>query len=146
MDRNKQMRRIWWVLGLWMIASVASVYGQSDVLMTVNIPFAFSVGNKTLAADEYTIERLGQNRGDLMFRSADGRASRIFLAITDDTEPVSDENRLVFHQYGDRYFLSQVWCGPNHSLYELLPSRAEREAAKEASEPRYHLVSLTASR
>ena len=39
--------------------------------------------------------------------------------------------RLVFHRYGSRYFLAQVWMLRTDSGRELDPSGAERRLAKE---------------
>lgn len=143
MTYNKRTLRILSLLGLWALMSLGSAYAQSDTLMTVKAPFPFSVGNKMLPAGEYAVERMVHLNGRLLIRSTDGRASRIILVLAHGNAPASDESALVFHRYGQDYFLAQVWCGAIHSTYELFPSRAEREVAKKASERRDQMVLLT---
>jgi hypothetical protein len=41
-----------------------------------------------------------------------------------------DQTKLVFHRYGDQYFLSQVWTAGESDVRELWKSRAERELIK----------------
>jgi hypothetical protein len=55
-----------------------------------------------------------------------------------------EEARLVFHQYGDQYFLSQIWTAGGNTGRELLMPRWERQLAKNAVKGRS--VALTASR
>jgi hypothetical protein len=48
-----------------------------------------------------------------------------------ETEELSAAPRLEFRQYGDRYFLGQIWSGGT-SGHELSQSSLERELAKES--------------
>jgi len=41
-----------------------------------------------------------------------------------------DEAKLVFHKYGDQYFLSQIWTTGDATGRELLMPRLERQLAK----------------
>src|ERR1019366_762817 len=74
-----------------------------------NVPFNFVVGNKTAPAGEYMIDPSFVS-GAILIKSADHKP--IFLLMGPppvgavDYTPVG---KLVFHCYGDRYFLSEVW-------------------------------------
>src|SRR5215212_5641564 len=67
-----------------------------------NIPFAFSVGEKTLPAGDYTLAVINpsSDRKAVQVRSLDGR----FSAITQTRSTSGNEAvnaKLVFHRYGD---------------------------------------------
>ena len=51
-----------------------------------------------------------------------------------------EETKLVFHRYGDQYFLSQIWTVGANSGRELLMPRLERELAKNAKIERQTVV------
>ena len=43
----------------------------------------------------------------------------------------SEQSKLVFHRYGDRYFLAQIWMAGSNSGQELPKSPRETEAARD---------------
>lgn len=116
-------------LSLLMLLAVGSVQAQSGVSLQVNIRFDFQVGNKTLPAGKYSVRSLSQD--SMLLRSADGRESVIMAtrgAI--DGGGKATHEKLVFRQYGDKYFLAQVWTTRTGDGRELGRTSAEREAAK----------------
>ena len=46
---------------------------------------------------------------------------------------MSDATKLVFHRYGDQYFLAEFWNLGSTTGYEFRRSKAEREIARSAS-------------
>ena len=120
------------MLGLFLVLAVGSVQAQSGRGLEVNIRFDFQVGNKVLPAGEYTVRRLSQN--SMIVESADG-SERVVAqtpGAVDDAGKAATE-KLVFHQYGDKYFLAQVWLVRGADGRELATSRAEREASRAQS-------------
>ncbi len=118
------------MLSLSLLMAVVSVQAQSSGKLEVNIPFEFQIGSQTLPAGEYSIKRLTQN--SVLVRSADGQ--RRAIAQTPKTI-TADENgkqeKLVFNQYGNQYFLAQVWMVRGSDGRELYKSDAEQQAARE---------------
>src|SRR5262249_34683820 len=112
--------------------AAVSVYAQSDMSLKVNIPFEFSVKNEVLPAGEYTVGYLSQ--GTLVIRSADGSVARVFSTMATLSSKTRNESSLVFHRYGDQYFLSTIWTAGNDTGRELFKSRAERELIRARSE------------
>ncbi|HKS28619.1 MAG TPA: hypothetical protein VJS44_12405 [Pyrinomonadaceae bacterium] len=124
---------------------------QSADHMKANIPFSFTIGSQTLPAGEYTVRYVNQNSGKsaLLFKSIDGRTSRIVNMNVAQAGRAEMKASLVFNQYGDSYFLSEVWTGSDQYGLSLPKSRAEREVKNnELSklEARRVTVALTASR
>ena len=113
-----------------LVASVASAQGQSLAnRITANIPFDFSVGEKKLPAGKYSISRLNDTIGDavLSFTDEDGHAKAIRLSSPAQRSRADNKATLVFHHYGDQYFLFQVWPAGATTGRQLPRSRSERE-------------------
>jgi hypothetical protein len=98
----------------------------------VSIPFDFIVRGKTLPAGIYEITRVNDQPIDLMIRSLDHkRYAEMF-----DTESVyvkkePSKDVVVFHRYGDSYFLAEVLTAGEQTGRELMTSRAERHLKRE---------------
>jgi hypothetical protein len=111
--------------------AVASANPEAAKRIVANIPFEFSVGYKTMAAGAYSVRAVNTAGNALMIQSADGTSSAVRLS--DATERAKDKShaRLVFHKYGDRYFLAEVWNGTDRSGRQLLKSQEERAIERE---------------
>lgn len=98
--------------------------------LEVNIPFAFEVGNKTLPAGSYRVESVPTGTGSLQILRSDSGAARLTIS-TMATSSISGTatSALVFHRYGNRYFLSQIQTGDGHAR-ELFPAQQEKELAR----------------
>ena len=89
-----------------------------------NVPFEFSVGYKTLPAGEYSVRSIASASNGLLIQSSDGKVSA--LRLSDATQRIKDKHaRLVFHRYGERYFLAEVWNGVDNTGRRLLKSQEE---------------------
>jgi len=119
------------MLTLLLAVSTISVSAQSERSKTTNIPFDFIVGGKTLPAGDYTVE---PNRRDSdqvwLVQSRDGHANVLFATLPVRASETQEKTRLVFHKYGDQYFLSQIWTAGGNSGRELRMRRLERELSK----------------
>jgi hypothetical protein len=96
-----------------------------------NIPFDFEAGNKSYPAGAYRVSAVNQ-MGAL---SIIGPASRSGLASSQPTQSnsFSGSTKLVFHRYGDRYFLYQIWVAGENRGRELPTTRVEKELASNAT-------------
>ena len=96
------------------------------------IPFDFIVRGKTLPAGNYEIKRFSDSPDGLIIRNVNDNSDHVMF----ETEPVetsriSSNTEIVFHQYGDSYFLSEVLTGGEQTGRELPPSREERMLRRE---------------
>ena len=124
--------RVLLMTGLFVLTMIAAGQAaQAQQVMLVDIPFSFVAGGTTLPAGEYTVGRSGADNHILVLRQKDdpGTAAMIPTFGAQLAEP-KREPTLVFHRYGDRYFLSQVWNGGNIYGRELMKSAAEKEIIK----------------
>lgn len=110
--------------------------------MKVAIPFDFTVGSKAFAAGKYTVRR-DTAPGVVAIQSADHRSTMVVITNAVETLKTPGAAKLVFKQYGDRYFLSEVWPAGSTRGRQLMPSRPEKELIAKAATPQP--VTLVAS-
>jgi|SRR4030095_6425234 hypothetical protein len=125
------------VIGLAMFAATASANAQSLEHPTrVNVPFDFVVANKKLPAGKYLISRAQPNAGDLVLAvtSRDNQANAFSFTVPVQVLTATDKGKLVFHRYGDQYFLSEVWPAGATTGRVMAKSGAERDLEKKASQ------------
>jgi hypothetical protein len=126
---NKQKLNI--VAILTMIVSISSIgiAGLSS-RVSADIPFDFTVGSKEFKAGEYYVDRLqGSSTGTLVIRSRVSNQTSNFN-INNVIDRSDKGARLVFHRYGNQYFLAQIFDGVSSEGAQLFKSKAEREASK----------------
>ena len=119
------------IVVLALATAVASANAQSASKVAADIPFEFSVGYKTMPAGEYLVQTVATAGDSLMIQSADGQTSA--LRLSEETERMKNKTpaRLVFHRYGERYFLAEVWNGADRAGRQLLKSQEERAIERE---------------
>jgi hypothetical protein len=96
--------------------------------LEAKIPFAFTVGDKTLPAGEYRIRPvLSDGAKAQLIQRTDGSGSAIVMTLsTEDTK--ESEAKLVFNRYGHEYFLSRILAGEGVAR-KVQQSRREKELA-----------------
>lgn len=105
--------------------TILPAHAQSGSRVLANIPFDFGVGNTTLKAGNYAVERL--QSGLIAFSSEDEREHEFALTVPGESDKQSQEPRLVFIRYGSEAFLKRVVFYANEDCHELPESSRERE-------------------
>ena len=123
------------VLSFLLMLAAVSLSAQSERTGAINIPFSFTVGEKTLPAGEYSFEP-NRKDSDLVWlvQSRDGHVTALFTTTAVRATETQEKAKLVFHKYGDQYFLSQIWTQGETAGRELLIQGFERQLAKDAIE------------
>ena len=110
--------------------SAISGYAQSKTLISrVEIPFDFSVRDKTLPAGIYHVERIFQNV--ILIRSEDGQEACVSLTMPVRAKDIPETARLLFHRYDETYFLFQIWEPGSDDGRQVLKSRTERSVERD---------------
>ena len=116
------------IVGLAFVSAVVSAKGQSTQAVA-KVPFEFIVGDKTLPSGQYTVRALSDtNKAAMVIR---GSSSAIRLTNEIQTNKNKEQTRLVFHRYGERYFLSEAWMGADSTGRHLLQSKQEGSIERE---------------
>lgn len=133
------------------VAGLSSASGQTSGApqMTAKIPFAFSVGEKSFPAGEYTVRctNPASDRKVLQLRSADGSSS-VMVQTNSIIGKTNDDAKLVFNRYGDRYYFAQAWMAADNTGMQAPKSRGEKATAGELASIKRatEMVALTSSR
>lgn len=113
-------------------AAIANAQEPGQVLRA-RIPFGFSVKGRTLSAGEYEVRRVGESPDVLIIsrRNRHEHEQAIFRTEPREARRTPNRGEIVFHRYGDRYFLSEVLTGGEQTGRELSPTNEERGLRRE---------------
>src|SRR6516165_2371135 len=106
----------------------------SQRLMKVNVPFSFGVEDHSLPAGQYLVFTVTPERS-IRIVSADGKHSAIVNTLPNYASSPSENSRLVFHRYGNEYFLTQVWTAGQNVGRNPLSTKRAREIASTGVTP-----------
>jgi hypothetical protein len=95
--------RLFWMAVCAALLAAASLGQTRPGDMVVDVPFAFLVNGQTLPAGHYVVVAAG----DYHIRISTPRAG--LYVLTKGASRTDSSSKLVFHRYGDTYFLSAVW-------------------------------------
>ena len=110
--------------------AVPLVNAQSTIL-TANVPFAFSIGDKQLPGGAYAVREMGRAT---LIQSKDYETS--VLGVYAYVEPSkANETKLVFNKVGDHYFLAQIWTSARGEGLQIPESKLEKQMRASNSGP-----------
>lgn len=121
------------IVTLALATAVVSANAQSSTRLVANIPFEFVVGDHAMPSGKYTTNVASSDGKALMIQSADAKNGVVRLTNSIQRQGPRTNARLVFHRYGDRYFLAEVWNGGDSTGLQLIKSRQERAIERELS-------------
>lgn len=110
-------------------AGVLAINAHAQTRVTASIPFAFSAGKTTLPAGRYTITVLNpsSDRKILQIRSMNGRSS-VIVMTRGIIGHASDNAKLVFERYGDRYVFAQAQLAGDETTLAAVRSRKKNSS------------------
>lgn len=112
------------MLSLALLISAPSLSAQT--IAKVSVPFSFTVGRTEMSAGNYVISSVS----DTAIAIWEGNGKKAVMSLFRREQPGSTDGpaKLVFHKYGDKYFLSQVDGGFGRGIMQLPTSNREKEA------------------
>jgi hypothetical protein len=123
------MKRLQFAVGLLMTLAFSGLQAQTMDLRAT-IPFDFRMGQTLMPAGEYKIHH---SDGLLNLRPQNGAGTVFGLTVATELPKDSSTAGLLFHRYGDTYFLDKVWT-PGCSTARGIPeSSLEKELARRGS-------------
>ena len=114
------------IILIGVVAISAQAQSSNTQRLIAKIPFAFTVGHKTLPAGRYTVTVLNpsSDRKTLQVRSMDGHSSAIVLTIAANAT-ATDNAKLMFDCYGDHYYFAQAQMAGDSTTLAAVRSKAE---------------------
>jgi hypothetical protein len=113
------------LLILMLVGLTGLLNAQTSTMIKTQVPFDFAANGKTMPAGECIIAVLVSD-GRTLLSISSGKQHVYALPNGDESPNASKETALVFHQYGDRYFLAGIKRGGRIG-YQLPVSRLEGE-------------------
>jgi hypothetical protein len=107
---------------LWAASRLGTYTG-----VVAQVPFEFVVGGKIIPAGQCIVQPAPLAEVTMLIRNPDAKVDAFTRASTVETRKVAGANALVFHKYGERYFLSAIQLEGTRTIYEMPQSRAEAE-------------------
>jgi hypothetical protein len=115
---------------LALLVMVVATLVHAQTAATYKIPFNFEIAGKLFPAGEYTVGRINPNSpAAVLIQDVKQSASLVATTVPIGGGNVQDKSRLVFNQYGNQYFLSQIWAPQSSIGAQFLRSKAEEKLA-----------------
>jgi hypothetical protein len=134
------MRRLPSVLaGLLLVSFSIVAAGQITNGLVFETTFAFYAGNAKLPAGSYRVSPVGNSENLLQIESMDGAHSAFLEFTPTQAENPHRQSDVTFKKYGQVDFLNLLWVQGQTSGMEILPTKAEKMAAKTGTATRHSL-------
>ena len=112
------------LLVLMFLGLTGLVHAQRNTAIKAQVPFSFVANGQTMPAGECTIRLMLNGQTTLSINS--GKQHTFTFPIPDESSNRSEKTVLVFHGYGDQYFLARIERA-GRTGYELPASKLESE-------------------
>lgn len=127
---RRQLSSLFIAIGFVIAMVVTTSAVPFAMRIKADVPFDFYVGKKLFPKGDYIIESVN-DAGTMVIRSAKKGKARNFTVIKSKMTD-KPKSKLVFHRYGDQYFLARIWDGSSDTVLKLDKSSLEKKAAKAA--------------
>jgi hypothetical protein len=111
----------------------AGTSSAQDYRLKATVPFNFTVGERTLPAGTYMIGSAPTSPEILTLMNWQGGVNILAVGQPDSYNP-KRANVLVFHKYGDQYFLSEIRSEGASMNIDFAVTKAEKRARTQVEE------------
>lgn len=118
-----------WILVLMILAvSVcASAQMPASDRVVAQVPFTFVVANRVVPYGQFTVQRTGPMANVFAVSNPEANISFVVTATAKRGIETAGEYSLIFHRYGNRYFLTALKIAGSDTVYSIAQSRYEEE-------------------
>ncbi len=125
---------------LWAMPTMAQITNE----VTFDAPAAFYAGNAKMPAGSYTVTQPNADDNLLSIEDASGSHSAFVEYVIAHSETPHAQSDVTFNKYGNVEFLSAIWIDGRKSEMQILPSKAEQNAAKAVAAEKHSLSAKSA--
>ncbi|PWT91118.1 MAG: hypothetical protein C5B55_08640 [Blastocatellia bacterium] len=111
----------------------AALHSNSQSILGVRarIPFDFMVGDQIIPAGMVSARGVNtSNAGTLSITNHSVNENIVRIGHRLPGTNITKQGKLVFHRYGDRYYLAEVWV-PGYKAWQVEESNSERAMKSE---------------
>jgi hypothetical protein len=112
--------------------------------VTFDAPSAFYAGNAKMPAGSYTVTQPDADDNLLLIEDANGSHSAYVEYVVGSSDTLHAQSDVTFNKYGNVDFLCAIWVQGRNSEMQILPSKAEKNAAKAAAAEKHSLSAKNA--
>jgi len=131
-------------MGLLSVLGAIATMTQIPNKVTFDAPSAFYAGNAKMPAGGYTVTEQDADDSLLLIEDAGGSHSAFVEYVVAPTDTPRPQTDVTFNKYGNVDFLSAIWIQGRNSEMQILPSKAEKNAAKSADAEKHSLSAKNA--
>jgi hypothetical protein len=128
------------VAALMLMAMVPAYAQQTSA--KVNIPFTFTVDDVRMPAGEYLITSPSEKV--ISIQRVGGTEAKVTLTTSGSAARNTGPAKLVFHRYGNAYFVAAAWMPMSDHSQEFFASASEIEVARTGGQDVIELALLVA--
>jgi hypothetical protein len=135
------------VLAIGALASASHAVAQGTTVK-VDVPFAFQNGSQHLPAGTYRIDLDSEHL--MILHGANPNEAGVAMTNPEQRSSSIDKGKVVFHRYGDHYYLRAVWIPGSDIGRKCVMSSAEKrekqlQFAQNSTTPSNVEIALNAS-
>ena len=123
------MKSVKWMLPvtLMLLSGLMAAQSLTSSHIVAQVPFDFTVNNRIIPAGECTVQSADMDARVLTIRNVAATKGLFAPSSYGEQNESADSTVLVFKQYGNLYFLSEIRLEGSKRTYKLPESRAEAE-------------------
>ena len=140
------MKHAKWISALMLLfvpLIAAAQLRQSERIVT-QVPFRFTVGNVAIPAGECSVQLADQKGWVLTVSNRDAKIALFTHTVPNAARKIAPASALVFHKYGDRYFLVALRVSDSGAVYEFRQSKLEKELIAQNLRPTEEILLASA--
>ena len=119
------------ILTAMFAAAAVSTRAQTSYGVRGDVPFDFIVGDKTIPAGRISVQGVrGADQGSLSITNLTQGKQALRTGRKVLGAYPTGQAKMVFHKYGNRYFLAEVWI-PAYHAWEVMKSKEERSIERD---------------
>ncbi len=134
------------IVPLGLLSVLCAIPSMAQIANSVKFdaPSAFYAGNAKMPAGSYTVTQPDADTNLLLIEDANSSHSAFVEYEVASSNTPHAQSDVTFNKYGNVEFLSVIWVQGRKSEMQILPSKAEQNAAKAAAAERHSLSAKSA--